>query len=174
MSSTLESKIQRIFKKYGVVLGYLFGSQKDLGKALLKGGRIPTPIEGADIDFAVLFKERPKNPLRTYALLSLDLQDLVRPYRADLLFLHEVDHLIQLEAIQGENIYCQSEKIREAYEDKVLMLAADEHEFFKRNEVDLSQAIGDGYFQFEYQNDKRPARVHKRIGPESKKAGLAR
>lgn len=119
----------------------------------MEGKKINISDAEADIDFAVLFKKTPENTLRTYAYLSLDLQELVSPFKADLLFLHDVDHLIQLEAIKGINIYSISDKFREEYEEKVMMFASDELEIFKLNERDLFEAIEDGYFEFEYKAD---------------------
>ena len=87
--------------------------------------------------------------------MSLDLQDLVSPFEAGLLFLHEVDHLIQLEAIMGINIYASSEEDREVFEERVMMFASDELEIFKLNERDFFEAIDDGYFEFEYKIDRR-------------------
>jgi len=143
-------KINEICKKYNVALCYLFGSQQEKGKAILCGEKLKIADIESDIDFAVLFMNPPGNALDTYASLSLDLQGLVSPSRADLLFLHEVDHLIQLEAINGINIYAINNDFREAYEEKVMMLASDELEIFKLNEKDLFEAIENGYFEFEY------------------------
>ena len=109
----------------------------------------------SDIDFAVLFKEIPNNHLDAYARLSLDLQDLMSPFKADLLFLYEVDHLIQLEAIRGINVYSFDDTFRETYEEKVMMFASDEQVIFKLNERDFFEAIDNGYFEFEYEADKR-------------------
>ena len=148
-------RLEDICKKYDVVLCYLFGSRGELGKVVLDGGHIEDADTESDIDFAVLFKTPPRNELETYAMLSLELQELVSPFRADLLFLHEVDHLMQLEAIQGINIYSFDAGLREEYEERVMMFAADELEIFKRNERDLLEAIDDGYFEFEYQADRR-------------------
>lgn len=147
--------IKKICKRYNIALCYLFGSQKEKGKALLEGKEVEIQDPESDIDFAVLFVAPPKNSLETYASLSLDLQELVSPFKADLLFLHEVDHLIQLEAIKGINIYSMDEELREAYEEKVMMLASDEFEIFKLNERDFFEAIDNGYFEFEYQADRR-------------------
>ncbi len=149
------SQVEKICKKHYVTLCYLFGSQKDQGKDLLDGKHVEIPDSESDIDFGVLFVNLPENPLETYARLSLDLQELVSPFKADLLFLHEVDHLIQLEVIKGINIYSVSEKLREEYEEKVMMMASDELEIFKLNEKDLFEAIEDGYFEFEYKADRR-------------------
>lgn len=77
------------------------------------------------------------------------------PFEADLLSLHEVDHLIQLEAIKGINVYSVDEQFRESYEGKVMMFASDELEIFKRNEADFFEAIDNGYFEFEYKAERR-------------------
>jgi len=148
-------QIEEIAKKYDLAICYIFGSQKENGKALLKGKHLKITDPESDIDFAVLFTTVPQNSLEVYASLVLQLQGLVSPFKADLLFLHEVDHLIQLEAIKGINIYTKDEEYREAYEEKVMMFASDELEIFKRNEIDFFEAIDNGYFEFEYKADRR-------------------
>lgn len=121
----------------------------------MEGKHVEIMDREADIDFAVLFKDQPENPLDTYAYLSLDFSEIVHPFRADLLFLNEVDHLLQLEAVKGLNIYSSDDEFREQYEEKVMMFASDELEIFKLNEKDLFEAIENGYFQFEYKADRR-------------------
>jgi predicted nucleotidyltransferase len=148
-------QIKEICEKYKVALCYIFGSQQEIGISLLDRERVEMKDAESDIDFAVLFETPPLNSLETYACLSVDLQDLVSPFKADLLFLHEVDHLIQLEAIKGINIYSNDQENKEAYEEKVMMFAADELEIFKRNDRDFLEAINNGYFEFEYQADRR-------------------
>lgn len=140
-----------ICEQYGIALCYLFGSQQERGKAILSGETVPVVDGESDIDFAVLFRTRTAAPLELYARLSLDLQDIVKPHRADLLFLNEVDHLLQLEAIRGINVYSFDAQFRESYEERVMKFAADELEIFKRNESDFFGAVKDGYFEFEYQ-----------------------
>ncbi|MGR3311528.1 MAG: nucleotidyltransferase domain-containing protein [Candidatus Brocadiales bacterium] len=147
-------QIEEICKRHNLSLCYIFGSQKEEGKALLEGKRVEIADTESDIDFAVLFVKPPENPLEAYASLSLDLQDVVYPFKADLLFLHEVDHLIQLEAIKGFNIYSIDDGFIEAYEEKVMMFASDELEIFKLNERDFFEAIDNGYFEFEYKADR--------------------
>lgn len=147
--------IETICKKYNVALCYIFGSQQEEGKALLEGKKVEILDAESDIDFAVLFTTPPEDTIRTYASLSLDLQELVSPFKVDLLLLHEVDHLIQLEAIKGHNVYSIDEGLREAYEEKVAMLASDEIEIYKLNEKDLFEAIEDGYFEIEYKTYNR-------------------
>ena len=146
--------LEKICKKYNISLCYLFGSLQQVGKALLEGNPVEYKDSESDIDFAVRFLEPPRDSLVSYATLSMELQDLVSPFKADLLFLHEVDHLIQLEAIKGINIYALNETYRETYEDRVMMFASDEIEIFKLNEKDFFEAIEYGYFEFEYQADR--------------------
>jgi hypothetical protein len=147
--------IEEICAKYKVALCYIFGSQKEIGMALLDGEHVEMTDTESDLDFAVLLEAPPLNSLEIYARLSVDLQGLVSPFKADLLFLHEVDHLIQLEAIKGINIYSKDQENKEAYEEKVMMFAADELEIFKLNDRDFLEAIDNGYFEFEYQADRR-------------------
>ncbi|PIP07574.1 MAG: hypothetical protein CO012_07175 [Syntrophobacterales bacterium CG_4_8_14_3_um_filter_49_14] len=147
-------QIEEICKKYGIALCYIFGSRKEEGKALLEGNHIEQTDVESDIDFAVLFTKPPENSLEVYASLSLDLEEIVSPFKPDLLFLHEVDHLIQLEAIKGINIFSVNEKYREAHEEKVMMFASDELEIFKLNEGEFFEAIDNGYFEFEYKADR--------------------
>ena len=144
-------KIKKISERYGIALCYLFGSQKELGLACLQGKNIKVEDPESDIDFAVSFVSKPENALDTYAKLSLDLAELVSPFQADLVFLHDVDHLIQFEAIQGINIFAVDDENKEAFESKVMAFAADETVIFKKNETDFLEAVRDGYFEFEYQ-----------------------
>lgn len=148
-------KVEDICIRHNIALLYLFGSQKEKGEAILEGKRTAITDAESDIDFAALFIRSPEDPLLAYARLSLELQDIVSPFKADLLFLHEVDHLIQLEAIKGINIYSIDKRFRETYEEKVMMFASDELEIFKINERDLFKAMDDGYFEFEYKADRR-------------------
>lgn len=151
----MKRTIENICKAYNIGICYLFGSQAEIGKDLLEGKKVEVTDPESDIDFAVAFLEPPENNLKAYAALSLDIQELVTPHKADLLFLHEVDHIIQLEAIEGINVYSISDEFRESYEEQVMMFASDEMEVFKLNEKDLFEAIEDGYFEFEY---KAPGR----------------
>lgn len=148
------NKIREICEKYNIALCYLFGSQAETGKRLLDGRHAILDDAESDIDFAVIFTKPVKNSLKTYAEISLELQELVSPFKADLLFLHEVDHLIQLEAIKGICIFSINDKFREAYEEKVMMFASDELEIFKLNEKDMFEAIENGYSEFEYKADR--------------------
>lgn len=144
-------KIIEICTRYDVALCYLFGSQKEQGLALLHGDEIEVEDPESDIDFAVSFISPLEDAVDTYAKLSLELGELVFPFQVDLVFLHEVDHLIQFEAMKGINIFAVGELVKDTYESTVMAFAADETEIFKQNEKDFLEAVRDGYFKFEYQ-----------------------
>jgi predicted nucleotidyltransferase len=150
----LTMRIEEVCKAYHVALCYLFGSQKEIGAALLRGKHVQVDDPESDIDFAVSFVTTPRNALEVYARLSIDLGELVSPFKTDLVFLHEVDHVLQIEAINGINIYSLNEEYREAFEQKAMAFVADELHLFGLNERDLLEAIEDGYFEFEYQADR--------------------
>ena len=143
--------IDHISEQYGIALCYLFGSQKKQGLACLKGEKIEVEDAESDIDFAVSFISTPENVVETYAKLSVELGALVFPFQADLVFLHEVDHLIQLEAIQGINIFAVDGTVKDNYELQVMAFASDETVIFKNNEKDFLEAVRDGYFKIKYQ-----------------------
>lgn len=140
-----------ICERFGIALCYLFGSQQQQGLACLQGAEIEAQDPESDIDVAVVFIAKPHNAVDTYAKLSLEFGELFLPFHLDLVFLDEVDHLIQFEAIQGINIYSKDDSTRDTYESKVMAFAGDESFIFKQNERDFLEALRDGYFEFEYQ-----------------------
>jgi hypothetical protein len=144
-------EIDKLCAQNGISLCYLFGSRQNEGLARLRGDQVQIDDPESDIDFAVFFISPPENPLSAYAKLSIDLGALVSPYQADLVFLHEVDHMIQLEAIQGINIFTADNGYREIYEAKVMAFAADETIIQQKNEIDFLEAVRDGYFEFKYE-----------------------
>jgi predicted nucleotidyltransferase len=148
-------RIINICNKYHIALCYLFGSQKEQGLARLHGADIEVEDQESDIDFGVWFISPPKNTVDTYAKLSLELGELLFPFRIDLVFLHEVDHLLQFEAIQGLNIFAINDMTKDAYESNVMAFAGDETVIFKKNEKDFLEAVRDGYFEFKYQANPR-------------------
>jgi|SRR3989338_7729233 len=102
---------KRIFQKYKVKLAYLFGSQA-------KG------ISGAESDFdlAVLFKEKPPDPLalKEITFLSLELGKFF-PAEVDIVSLNDAPPLLKYEVISARKaLYCEKEKERINFEVSVL------------------------------------------------------
>lgn len=108
---------KKIFKKHKVKLAYLFGSQ-------VKGNAAP----GSDYDIAVLFKNRPSDPLalKETAFLSLDLDKLFTK-KLDVVSLNDAPSLLKYEVIaHGEPIYCKDKKERINFEVSVIKEYIDE------------------------------------------------
>jgi predicted nucleotidyltransferase len=142
-------KLIHIFKKRGVRIAYLFGSQKEAGIAFLEGGA--TKIDGeVDLDIGVVFKIFPEDAFEAYGELYADISLFFEPFTVDLVFLQETDALFQYEAITGELVFSDDELYLEEYEEQVMKRASDLS--FKRNEFekDFLEAVKDGYFEIEH------------------------
>lgn len=74
---------------------------------------------------------------------------LFDPFEIDLIFLQEVNPLLQLEAIKGVAIYVEDETFQEDYEELVIKKAEDLK--FKKREFnkDVLEVRKDGYFEIE-------------------------
>lgn len=142
-----------ILKRYNVSICYVFGSQKEKALQVIEGFDVSIDDPESDIDIAVVFKDISEDNLSIYARLSVDLEEIFSPFKVDLVFMHEVDHLFQLEVINGYCVYYDDEKLKEEFEEKIMMFASDQLEIFKLNERDFLEAIENGYFKFEYKAD---------------------
>jgi len=143
-------KLEDIFRKHGVLLAYLFGSQKGSGIAFLSGD-YPKVGERSDLDIGVLLGKFPEDPFDAYGELYADLSIFFEPFAIDLVFLHETDILFQYEVIStGEMVYCKDELFLEEYEERVIKMASD-LSFKKMDfEKEFLEAIRDGYFEIEH------------------------
>ncbi|MFH0924948.1 MAG: nucleotidyltransferase domain-containing protein [bacterium] len=151
-------ELESITKRYKVGLVYLFGSMQKIGHELLSQ---EVSIEAApevfqtDIDIGVVFIEFPREEIRyIYGRLYEDLTPLFSPYKLDLIFLQEVDYLLQWEVINGVNVYKVNEDFFDCYEEKVMKFAADwkyEYDLFQK---EFLEGMRSGYRQFEYNPDK--------------------
>jgi predicted nucleotidyltransferase len=114
----MELKIdENVFKKHGVALAFLFGSQ-------VKGNAAQT----SDFDIAVLFETPPADPLalKETALLASDL-DGYFPANIDVVSLHRAPLLLKYEVIAHNRVlYCENEKERIDFEVSVIKEYADE------------------------------------------------
>lgn len=142
-------KLTNIFKKHGVRIAYLFGSQKEAGIAFLEGVAQKIDDE-VDLDIGVVFKIFPEDAFEAYGELYANLSLFFEPFTVDLVFLQETDALFQYEAITGELIFSDDELYLEGYEEQVMKRASDL--LFKRNEFekDFLEAVKDGYFEIEH------------------------
>lgn len=139
-------ELTALFKRYGVKIAYLFGSQKESGAAFLSGV-VEDVEEGSDLDIGLVFETLPKKTFSVYGELYADLCLLFEPFMIDLVFLQETESLLQYEAITGELIYCEDELFLDDYEEIVMKKASDLK--FKKVEFekDFLEAVKNGYFE---------------------------
>lgn len=138
-----------LFRRHGVKLAYLFGSQKEKGLAFLSDQ--PVEIErGSDLDIGIVFEDIPQKRFEVYGNIYADLSEIFSPFNVDPVFLQETDSLFQYEAIKGELIYCEDEDFLDCYEELVMKKAEDLS--FKRIEFekDFLEAIRDGYIEIKH------------------------
>lgn len=138
-----------LFRKHGVMLAYLFGSQREAGIAFLEGRTLRIDDE-ADLDIGVVFKIFPEDVFGTYGELYADLSIFFEPFAVDLVFLQETNSLFQYEAITGTLIYCGDELFSEAYEEYVMKMASDLSFKKIQFERDFLRAVKDGYFEIKH------------------------
>jgi len=149
MMTNAFNKIHTVARDYNLSLIYLFGSQAIPGNQYLKGIEV-IPDGLSDLDIAVTFRTLPTMAMETYGHLYRIMGKIFDPFDIDLLFLHEVDILLQYEIIKGERIYEADEFLADQFEENIMKLAGDL--MFKKRIMDreIMEAIEDGYFQFEY------------------------
>lgn len=73
--------LREIFKKYGVKIAYLFGSQKDKGLLFLEGEQVAME-KGFDLDIEVVFELLPENKIEIYGELYADLTEFFEPFNS--------------------------------------------------------------------------------------------
>ena len=108
-------KLIEVFKKYGVDIAYLFGSQKDKGLRFLKGEEVK-PNTNSDLDIGIHVKELPKNMFDFYGELYSELSSIFEPFEIDIVLLNEVNYIIKYEIITGYRIYAENEDFADEYE----------------------------------------------------------
>jgi uncharacterized protein len=144
-----ESDILSVAKRYGIVLIYLFGSQADNGKRYLEGKDV-MPDAFSDLDVAIAFENPPAEAIEIYGILFKEISEIFDPFHIDLVFMHEVNTLLQHEIIKGVRIYAKDEFYADEFEESIMKRAEDL--LFKKRILDneIMEAIENGYFEFEY------------------------
>lgn len=144
MDGPQNMKLAAICQRHGVSLAYLFGSRAQAGSDVLAGKTLVNDDPLADLDLGVVFGRPPLEPgqrLKKYAALYNELEDLVRPFRLDLVFLEETHSVFQSEAIRGSCVYQESETARDDYELNILRRAADFKPFLERYYQELLEEV---------------------------------
>ena len=146
---TRADKLRTAFKKNGVVLAYLFGSNQDIGRRFLEGSS-EVVGETSDLDIGLLITPSSQTMYENYGNLFLELSRIFAPFEVDLVLLHEVHSLLKFEIIRGHRIYADDEPFADSYEELVMKFASDLDVKRRLFEPDFIKAIEDGYFEIEH------------------------
>jgi len=139
-------RLGEILKKYGIVIAYIFGSQKDTGLNYLLGKKVEVD-ETSDLDIGLLLKSLPSNMYRFYGDLYYELLEVFEPFNIDIVFLNEVNYLMKYEIICGHRIYTEDEESADEYEEIVMKIASDLAFKQKLFEEDFLEALENGHFE---------------------------
>ncbi|MBU1338207.1 MAG: nucleotidyltransferase domain-containing protein [Acidobacteria bacterium] len=139
-------EIAKIFAGHHVQAAYLFGSRKSEGLAFLAGAKnLPQPDPTSDLDIGILLSHPPTSLFTLHGDLYAALSDLFRPFDIDIVFLHEVDALLQFDIISGHRIFTHDEESTDEYEEYIMKKASDLYQINKRMQHDFYEGIADGY-----------------------------
>ena len=142
-------QIHAVARKHELSLIYLFGSQAAQGLRYLDDTKV-LPVQNSDLDIAVAFRDLPLFPMETYGHLYREADKIFYPFDIDLIFMHDVDILLQYEIIKGVRIYEADESLAELFEERIMKLAGDLIVKKRMMDREIMEAIEDGYFQFVY------------------------
>jgi predicted nucleotidyltransferase len=142
-------KLRKIFKRRGVHLAYLFGSQKDTARRFLEGASYEIR-EPSDLDVGLLVAPVSETLYESYGNLYLELSRVFGPFNIDIVLLHEVHSLLKFEIISGYRLYAKDEAFADDYEDLVVKFASDLAVKRRMFEPDFVKAIEDGHFEIEH------------------------
>jgi len=149
MAETRKDDLRAVFKKNGVVLAYLFGSNEDIGRRFLEGSS-DTASETSDLDVGLLIAPSLQTMYESYGSLYLELSRVFAPFEVDLVLLHEVHSLLRFEIVSGHRIYAEDDQFADDYEDSVVKFASDLAVKRRMFEPDFIKAIEDGHFEIEH------------------------
>ena len=121
----MKKQIKDICRRYGVGDLYIFGSRVEEVSALISGRVDSLRASPSDVDIGILPAERTGWGPRRRVRLTMELEDLLRVDRVDLVLLPEVDAFLALEIIRGELIYSDDLDRQARYELYVLRRAGD-------------------------------------------------
>jgi predicted nucleotidyltransferase len=146
---TRKDELQAIFKKNGVLLAYIFGSNQDVGKRFLESSSDQAG-ETSDLDVGLLIAPSSQTMYESYGNLYLELSRVFVPFDVDIVLLHEVHSLLKFEIISGHRIYEEDEQFADDYEDVVVKFASDLAVKRRMFESDFAKAIEDGHFEIKH------------------------
>ncbi|HLA00561.1 MAG TPA: nucleotidyltransferase domain-containing protein, partial [Thermodesulfovibrionales bacterium] len=96
------------------------------------------------------FETPPADAIKTYGILYKEISEIFDPFRVDLIFMHEVDTILQYEILKGIRIFEKDEFSADEFEERIMKKAEDL--LFKKRIFDkeIMEAMQDGFVEFKY------------------------
>ena len=117
--------LTRIAVRYRLSAIFAFGSRGADAAAIINRTSCPGEYSSSDIDVGVLPHQGVKMEPREKVKLTMDLEDLFRVKKVDLVVLPEADPFLAANVIRGERIYCEDEYAADEYGLYILRRAGD-------------------------------------------------
>lgn len=121
----MKSQLREICKRYHIEIMYAFGSRcKELKRCIDEEETIQNNIS-SDADIGIKTSKDSYLSVRDKARLMMELEDLFKVDRVDLVILTEADPFLAANIIRGERLYCKDDYIADEYELYILRRAGD-------------------------------------------------
>lgn len=121
----LQLDLQAILERYGISACYAFGSRAREIAARLKGPSYCASAGRSDLDIGIEPIRGRKLSVKEKVKLGIELEDLFRVPRVDLVMVSEADPFLALDIVRGELIYCRDRDQQAEHELYILRRAAD-------------------------------------------------
>ncbi len=119
------NRLTEICRRYNVADLYVFGSRAGEIEDLVSGKRASPERSSSDVDIGVLPAERTEWGPEKRVTLTMELEDLLRVDRVDLVLLPEAEPYLALDIIRGALLYTEDADRQARYELFVLRRAGD-------------------------------------------------
>ena len=116
-------RIEQLCRKYQVKALYVFGSRSAEVLHLIGDDNINIKSSQSDLDIGVL--TRPRFSVDDKVNLTLELEEIFKVPRIDLIILQEADAFLAANIIRGERLYAGDSYLADEYELFVLRRAGD-------------------------------------------------
>ncbi|MFX0202574.1 MAG: nucleotidyltransferase domain-containing protein [Candidatus Hodarchaeota archaeon] len=121
----IRHKLKLIVERYNLVAIYAFGSRAAEIAMLVKGKTVDARCAESDLDIGVQPARGVKLLAKDKVRLAIELEDLFRVQRIDLVVIPEAGPFLALDIILGELLYCKGLDEQAEHELYILRLAGD-------------------------------------------------
>jgi predicted nucleotidyltransferase len=125
MASAIEAQLRDIGTRYGIASFYAFGSRAEEIFRWVRRQVISSQHPDSDVDIGVQPAPGRHLTAQDRVRLAIELEDLLKVNRVDLVILPEADPFLAVDIIRGELLYCTDADAQAEYELYVLRRAAD-------------------------------------------------